>query len=103
MLGGAPKTIPDPMGLDGTRKGFRCMIDPGNKSNARLGTHRTTLTSPRTPSFRCPAAIDPNHNWTLAELQEAGLALGSVIGPAKTLTVTVLEAKAKALQGLLGL
>ena len=48
----------------------------------------------------CGNRTDLNHNWTLAELQTDGLAQGSVVSSAATLTVAVLETKAKALLGL---
>ena len=87
----------------GTRKGFACVVDPGNASNAEnIGHTARNVYHTQDGKFQmsCGNATSPNHNWTLAELQTAGLAKDSVVLKAADLTVSALKAKAETLLGM---
>lgn len=92
----------DALGLDGTRKGFHCMIDFSDPGNAALvgNTHSNIYYTHGGWGFACGNRTGPNHRWTLPELQSAGRETGSVDRQAGELTVAALSAKVVALLGL---
>merc|ERR1712110_948489 len=93
--------LPDPVGLDGTRVGAKCTLDFKNQSVAHLIGHihdNKYWTQDGEWAIGCGNATNPggDHRWTLAEMKANRQATGSVVNKASTLTVAMLEAKARA-------
>merc|ERR1712060_11768 len=77
----APYDLPDPVGLDGTRSGAHCRLDFDNQSYVDNTGHiqeNTYWTQDGKWSFGCGNRTSSDHRWTLAEMEAADQALGTV-------------------------
>ena len=95
--------LPEPLGLDGTAKGFQCRVD---LSNATLRNHTgfTAANAYHTVNaswaMGCGNATAESHTFTLPELQAHGWALGSTVGDVAALSAAEVVGWATALLGL---
>ena len=101
----APSGLPDPLGLDGTSKGFQCLIDFSDPANDALVGHtagNTYWTQDGEWGFECGNVTSKSHRWTMEELQAAGegRSAGSEVHAASELSLNDLEFKALRLLNL---